>query len=253
MKGTRTVAALALAALLVTAGCAGVVDSEPSDGANTGGGAAASAAERTVTVSASGQVSAQPDQAVLGLEVITTGEDVQTARQRLAANVSSMREALLAAGLNESQITTERYGIREDTIERRETGRTVYRAAHGFSVTLSDLDTVGEVIDTAVANGANNVDGVRFTLSEGRRGELREDALANAMESARSQADVVAERANLTLVGVSSASTVDTGYTPYYAESAALTAGDAGGASTSVSGGPVTVNAEVQVAYNATA
>jgi len=252
MKGTKAVAALALAALLVTAGCAGVTDNtEPNDGTGASS-AGVSGGERTITVGTSGQVSAQPDQAVLRLEVIAMGGDVQTARQRLSTNVSSMREALLGMGLNESQITTERYGIRQDTLERRETGETVYRAMHGFSVTLSDLDTVGTAIDTAVANGANNVDGVRFTLSDDRRSELREDALANAMDNARSQAGVVADGANLTITGVSSANTVETGYTPYYAETAAFMSGG-DGASTSVSGGPVTVNAQVEVTYNATA
>jgi uncharacterized protein YggE len=246
----RTLIPLALAALLVTAGCAGVMENGGAAGA-----APADAGERTVTVGANGQVQTQPNQAVVRLEVVATGDDVETARGRLAENTSSMRAALVEAGLEESRITTERYDIRQERVDPRaeRTGEveTTYRASHAFSVLLSDLDRVGSVIDTAVANGANNVDGVRFTLSEERRGELRREALANAMDNARAEADVIAEGANLTITGVGSASTVHSGYTPYYAETVAFASGDAGG--TSVSGGPVTVSTQVTVTYNATA
>lgn len=105
------------------------------------------------------------------------------------------------------------------------------------------------MIDTAVANGANDVDNVEFTLSADRRNELEEQALEGAMDRAETKATTIAERADLTIEGVETVTTVDRGYRPYAAEATATAAGD--GASTDIDSGPVTVTAQVKVTYEA--
>jgi uncharacterized protein YggE len=64
---------------------------------------------------------------------------------------------------------------------------------------------VGEVIDTAVTNGADRVRDVRFTLSGETRDRLRTSALEDAMTAAREQAETIAAAADLTTDGVRSA------------------------------------------------
>lgn len=241
------IAVLAAALLVVTAGCAGNLtasaspDQSPDDGPDG----------RTIEVGASGQASADPDQAIIGVAVVTTGDDATTARERLAENVSSMRQALAEMGIDDDQITTTRYDISQDHRRKHEEGGpTTYRALHAFEIVLSDLDRTGDVIDTAVENGATNVDGVRFGLSEDRQRELRNQALEDAMANARTQADTLAASADLSVTGVHSASTVENGYRPYMVETAAA---GANGDSTSIDTGPVTVQVTVQVTYNASA
>jgi uncharacterized protein YggE len=238
----RSLAAVAvvLGAVVATAGVAGAVAF--SSDAN---GAAESGDGRTVEVGASGAVEADPDQAVLRVAVVARSPDVAAARQQLADNVSAMRSALADAGVADDQIRTAHYDIGED--HRPENREREYRAIHAFEITLSDVDRVGPVIDTAVANGADRVDGVEFTLSEDRRRQLRRQALDDAMDNARAQADTIAGKAGLSITGVHAASTVDVDARPYRTEAAM--AGDAGG--TAIESGPVTVTAQVQVVYNA--
>ena len=217
-----TLATVGLALLLATAGCLGGV--APTDDAAAQD---ATGDDSTVSVAATGQATAEPDQAVVQVAVVATGDDAETVRAALAENASRMREALAAAGVE---------------------GR------HVFEVTLSDVDAVGPIVDAAVSNGADRVERVELTLSEERRRAVRADALRDAMANARGNADVVAESANLTVTGVHSASTGDLNFSPIRAQTleTAADAGVNGGAPTSIESGPVTVTAQVDVTYNAT-
>ena len=254
-------AALALAALVVTAGCAGVVDgandapaSLTTDGVD--GGAPASAVENSVSVAAVGSVTADPDRAVIHVAASATADTADAARRRVAENVSTLRRALADAGVPDDAVTTDHYNIRQ-TRESREAqkspetpDRTEYRATHTLSVEVDDVSRVGEIIRVAVENGASDVQHVEFTLSEDKRAELRDRALSEAMSNARDDAAVLASNANLTIDGVHAVSTGGTNVRPYHTELAAATA-NAGGAATNVESGPVTVTANVQVTYDA--
>lgn len=247
MSRRRTVAAVVVLAVVATlGGCMGTLTTGNAAGqVDTDGNATA-----TVQVSATGQVEAEPDQANLRVAVVATGEDATTARDRLAENVSELREALRAAGIEDDQVRTAYFDIDQDYRETRE-GREPagYRAIQAFEITLSDVARTGEIIDVAVNNGANRVDGVEFTLADDTRRQLRADALREAVANARADADVLANASNLTITGVRAVSTGEGGFTPHRTE-VAMEAGDA---ATTVEPGPVTVTASVTVTYNATA
>jgi hypothetical protein len=252
MRQVRPVAAVALAALLLTAGCFGTANGVADAGAaqitNQANAQPNGNAGTSLQVSATGSVAADPDQAIVRVAVVETGDDAAIARQRLAENVSRMRSALTELGLEDGQISTARYDLDQDyrSEERRDPR---YRAVHAFQITLTDLDRVGTVIDTAVENGASQVDNVQYTLSEERRRNLRTDALSEAMSDARGQADAIASSADLTVTGVHRVSTSDVGYRPY-TEQVAM-AGGAANADTKIDRGSVTVTARVVVVYNA--
>lgn len=252
---------IALALLLVTAGCSAALSStnnSPQSAASPSGvgenvqAPPGSGSSPTIEVAASGQVRTQPDQAVLRVAVEASGPNASTVRRKLAENASAMRAALVEMGVDGDQITTTDFDIRN---QRRFGGREDERPAawgrHAFTITLTDLNRTGTVIVAAVENGATSVDDVRFTLSQERRNELRERALAEAMDNARDRAGVVADGANLSIAGISSVTTADVGVHRPRFESAAL-AGSAD-AGTDIEGGAVTVTARVRVTYNATA
>ncbi len=67
-------------------------------------------------------------------------------------------------------------------------------------VTLSDLAKIGSVIDTATASGANQVQGIQFTLSDEQA--IRSQALREAALKARSDADVLAAALGLKVIRV---------------------------------------------------
>lgn len=251
MRRNRFIAPLAVVVLLATAGClggtAGFTDGSPAAGEIEEG--SPDGGSSTVSVGATGEATAEPDRAVLTVGVEAKAADPETARQRVADNVSTMRAALADAGVGDDQVTTRHYTIREDRESKRNGAtETNYRAVHSFEIEIEDVDRVGTVIETAVNSGATNVGRIQFTLSEDTRSDLREEALATAMTTARADAEILADNANLTLAGVESAATDTGNVRPYQAE-ANMATSDGG---TDVESGPVSVTARVQVTYNAT-
>jgi uncharacterized protein YggE len=91
-----------------------------------------------------------------------------------------------------------------------------------------------------------------FTLSEATRTELREEAIANAMGDARTQADAIARNGELHVTSVASVDATQRNFTPVRYEMAAGD-GAANEPTTSVDLGDVSVEYAVEVTYNATA
>lgn len=233
------------AAVLVTASVAGALTL----GAGNAAAAGPSDSGQSITVSASGTVEAEPNQAILRVAVTASGDDASAVRDQLATDAEALVEALRDDGLSEDAIRTQYFDISPEH-KRDGTTAETYRGIHAYEITLDDVDAAGEVIDLAVENGADRVMGVSFTLSEEKRDELHNEALKQAMGQAESRAGALASAGDLAVTGVHTIVSADTNYRVYRTEYA-MTAGDAGG-STSIESGPVSVTANVRVTYNAT-
>ena len=245
----RTIIALCLVGAVLLAGC------------STGTPSASEAATpvddgSTIRVSGSGSAEAEPNQAVVRVSVVATADDAATARQRLAENSSRMREALTDAGIAAGRIRTTRYDIYQDLRRPREEGeepRVQYRAMHGFEVTVDDTGEVGTVIDTAVRNGATEIEDIEFTLTSERRRTLERNARQAAMADARQKAEGLAGEANLTVTGVEVIRTSRTGAPRPYegGMTATETPAPTAAPDTDLESGPVTVVMSVEVVYEA--
>lgn len=247
----RTVAVAVLALLTVTAGCSAVGSTTGSENPTN----PAAGTGQTVAVSASGQLETAPDKALIRVAVTARADSVETVRQQLARNASRMRTALQDAGLAADQIVSARYDIGRNFRGEDRPSAPTFRGEHSFILTLNEPDRAGEVVVTAVENGATTVDEVRFTITQQTRRELREQALAQAVMNARGKASVIANGTGLTLADVRTVQTADVSIQPERRQEVALTAAadaGAGGISTSFEGGKVTVTARVTVVYNAT-
>jgi hypothetical protein len=234
----RYLAPIALALLVLLAGCAGqTTPLATPDGTDTD--------RRTITVSASGEASMAPDIATVHVTVEATADDAETARSTLADDASSVRQALLDAGVAEDDIQTTRYAIYPEYDRERE-DVTGYRATHAYEITVRNPENAGSVIDTAVGAGADRVTGVQFGLSEATRQDVRTQAIEAAMANAKQDATAVATAGDVTLGPVHTAS-VSTQSAVFRGVEYA-SAGDAGGA-TKIDSGPVEVRVQVTVTY----
>ncbi|MFC7174242.1 SIMPL domain-containing protein [Haloplanus litoreus] len=118
---------------------------------------------------------------------------------------------------------------------------------------MTDPDRVGSVVDTAVGNGASEVDDVTFTLSTERRRALERQARSAAMADARSKARALATDANLTVTGVDVIQTTAGGAPRSADEGASMTETPVatGAPPSDIESGPVTVRTSVRVVYEA--
>jgi len=243
MDRTKALPALLVAAMLVFAGCAGTTGSTPTNSAAAAGANASDV--NTVTADGTATVSASPDRAEVTVAVESTADNASAARSQVAADVERLREALTDAGYEVRTVDfrlSPEYDHRSD--ERELVG---YRAYHALSFETSP-DDAGSAVDLAVDNGASAVREVRFTLSDERRAELREEALAAAVNDARGTAETAAGAADRSVGTELSMRVGSAGVSPYDSRVVYETAADAG-AATSFDPGPVTVSASVTVTY----
>ena len=236
----RTLTAIALAGLLLLAGCsAAPIDTATATaGTQTGDDA-------TIVTSGSGSATADPDTAVLRLAVVATGERAEAVRADAADRSTALFDALRAAGVPDDAITTVGYSLTAQydysSSERETIG---YRAVHSIRVETTP-DRAGAVLDTAVVTAGTEVYGVQFTLSDAAQEQLRAEALEAAMLAARADADAVADTAELAVGGVEQVTVgSNAGYDVRFTEAD-------GGSATTFQPGSVSVTVSVSVTYRA--
>lgn len=232
---------------VATAALAGCIGSAQTD----------SGESRTITVSKHGEVTAEPDTAIVHVSIEATADSASAVRDELSARSAELNDGLIAAGTPEDNITTGRFSIRErrerarirdreaDDGEPQETTR--YEGTHSFSIDVDDVEAVGSVIDTAVESGADTVSHIEFTLSEEQRADLREEALNLAIESARNESEFVAGEVDQSVVDVKSVDTSGGGVSSVRREYATAEAADSG--STELQPDDVTVRATAKITY----
>jgi uncharacterized protein len=152
-----------------------------------------------ISVTGSGVVWAEPDQAVVELGWSGVETEAGAAVAEASDAVASIRAAIEALGVDPLDVRTTGYFVwREERWDDRGEPRLIgYRVSHTLQVVVRDVDVVGTLISTATAAGANQVGGVTFTVAE--RGILESEARAAAFEAARQRAVELAALAGLRL------------------------------------------------------
>jgi len=127
---------------------------------------------------------------------------------------------------------------------------TIYQVSNTISIETEKIDRVGDLIDLAVAAGANSVSSLQFTLSQQKTAELRKEALAIAVKKAQADAETVMAAMGKTLGDVHEV-TVDESYQPpvYYNQDSRSVQMAAGAPSTPIEPGSVEVTARVTTGY----
>ena len=190
-------------------------------------------AVRTLRVEGTGEVKAEPDEAWLDVAVETQGSTAKAAGEENARRMERVIAALTGAGILRKEIDTRNYSVYPEysqpnpNLEPKLRG---YRANNTLTVHVKELPRLGELIDRALAAGANRVDGVRFALSN--KDAVHAEALRQAVERARKTAEVLAAALGVRLGAVMDVSTVSEPLPVYPARMAMMEAGDKSAAPT---------------------
>ena len=161
----------------------------------------------TLSVPGSATAKVKPDKVILTLGVQTTNK---TANAALSANSGAMNRvlnALLSAGVKQNETSTSAFSISPNYNYSQ--GRNIitgFTATNSIQIESSHINDTAKWIDTAIAAGANNVNNVVFTLSDIKLEETKNLLIKEAINNARSKADIAASTLGLKVVGVKSAS-----------------------------------------------
>ena len=153
-----------------------------------------------ITVTGEGRSDAAPDMATISLGVTTEGK---TGAEAMAANSAELAKVLAnlrGAGVEDRDVQTSGLSLNPnwDYSSSGGAGRIVgYVAANQLTVRVRALDDLGRMLDAAVSDGANTLNGVSFGLSE--PGPALDEARVRAVEDARARAALLAGAAGVKL------------------------------------------------------
>jgi uncharacterized protein YggE len=205
--------------------------------------------EGTLSVQGSVQMTVAPDRVSTTFGMTALGATPLEAQNEVNAVINAIIEALEENGVSLDDVETSTLTLYEEKwYNEREPVSLGWRATQALTVTSADVETVGSLIDIAVANGANTVQGVTFLLSDEARATYMEEALGKAGEAARDKADAIAEGLGVAVGKVKSVSDATYYYVPYDAKSM-TDAESRPGDQTIVLPGDLTITASINVVY----
>jgi len=146
-----------------------------------------------ITVSGQGSVMVKPDIAYIDLGVNTEHADAKTAQANNSAQQTLVINAIKSLGIAEADIKTSGYSMYPKyEYSTNGTSRIVGYTVHNtVTVTVRNIDKVGETIDAAIGAGANIASGIRFSLSDSNA--YYAQALKQAIANAKSKSGAIAQ------------------------------------------------------------
>jgi len=205
-----------------------------------------------ITVNGSSEVMVAPDQATVRLGIVRQAPAAQAAQEQANALAQEILAAVGRTGVPASQIQTARLVLSPVYAPRNPDSRdapriVAYTASNSLSVRVTNLTLVGPVIDAGLKAGANQLEGVQFSLMNDLAS--RQQALRLAVEEARSKAQVMADALRVNLVEVMEASESGVSVVPFAEAGLAGVQARALAVETPVSPGQIQVRANVTLRY----
>ena len=154
----------------------------------------------TISVTGVGEVIVVPDTASIQIGVQVFAEELAAAQEMSSEQITSIINTLVEAGVEERDIQTSNYSV---SIRQQYDNQGIATAVLGYdiyntlSVTVRDVDSLGEILDKAVSSGANQIYGIYFFTED--LTEATAQAREKAVEDANARAGQLAATAGLEL------------------------------------------------------
>lgn len=140
-----------------------------------------------ITIEGEGKVSGAPDLARVDIGLVSEGADVQKVQAQNSTKINAMVRALRELGIQEVDIQTLNYGV-SPKYRYNEGRQTIdgYIVSQNLAVKVRDLSRIGTVLARLGELGANQVNGVTFTVDEPTA--LQAQARQQAIDDAKNKA-----------------------------------------------------------------
>jgi uncharacterized protein YggE len=151
---------------------------------------------RVIVSTGTGSVTLKPDRGALTVAVVTRATSAAEAGRLNATTMVRVIAALKRQKLADSTVVTTGYAVyldRGDGQPRPTGAAPTYAARNELRVSVTDLDAVGRLADTALAAGATEIANVTFASSQ--ESAARQRAIGFAVRAARADAEAAATAA----------------------------------------------------------
>ena len=207
---------------------------------------------RTISVDGTSVIKAMPDRATVNISIESTAKDAKEASAQNAIVMNKIQKDIMALAITKDNIKTTNYNL-YPLYNRKDNGRqeiTGYSVSNQITVTVDNIDIVGNVIDTAINAGANSVNSVEFSLKDPQ--SYKDKVLVQAINDAKRKADIIAKTLGKNVVNVVSVNSNNsyiearTFNSMMYAKAADSVAV---GASSPIQAGDISVKANVSIVF----
>jgi uncharacterized protein len=233
----------------------------------------------TLSVSAIGTVDLEPDLALVRIGVRSQSRDVSEAFEDNNGKAIAIIEKMVELGVEKDDIQTSNFSIYsqriqppreeeswkpeedivteeaipeesevlEEALEEDDETVLTYFVENTVSVTVRNLDSLGEILSAVVEEGANTIYGVTFDIED--REAAVEEARQMAIADAQAQATAIAETAGVNLGAIQSID-IDKSAPDYTKiEVLEMEVAQAAGGSVPIASGTLTVRVTVDIIY----
>ncbi len=196
-----------------------------------------------VTASGEGVVSVKPDQARVTVSVQTRAATAQQAADQNAQQTTAVLDQLRQLLGQAADLRTAGYNVYPEYSNARVV--TSYMATNSVTVTLNDINLVSRVLDGSTQSGATSIGGVQFLLKD--YGPSRLQALRQAAQQARANAEAIASGLSMSIGAITAASDTYAVRTISPVDTRTAAPGAGSGVATPIEAGMIEVRATVSV------
>ena len=198
-----------------------------------------------ITVMGESTIDTAPDLAMISLGVTTNGKSATEAMAANNAALAVVLERLRATGIEERDLQTSNLSLSPNWVGY-DSGSTPtingYTANNMLTVRVRALDTLGSVLDAAITDGANTLNGLTFELANTR--PLMDQARTAAVADAMARATLL-----VTAAGGKLGRVVAISETGGYTNPAPMFRSDAEASAVPVAAGQIGITASVTVTF----
>jgi uncharacterized protein YggE len=165
--------------------------------------AAIAVAQPQAVAHGEGVASAKPDQVRINIGVTTQAPTANEAGQQNAKQSAAVIAELKQQLGNSAEFQTMNYSLYPMYRTQRDGGKPTisgYQANNTVEVKLNDVTLAGKAIDFATRTGANQIQGINFSIRDEQK--LRGEALAKAAVQARANAEALAKALGMRVAGI---------------------------------------------------
>jgi uncharacterized protein YggE len=151
-------------------------------------------------VNGESEVVSIPDQAKLTLGITVTKPNASLAQEKANQVINSIIKELKKMDIDQKDIVTQSYQLYPQYDFNNGKRQIVnYNLNASLRVTLKDFDKLNQVIDKSILLGANQVNGIEFSLSKEKKDKLIKQARKEAIKDAKRNAAELADLSGIKL------------------------------------------------------
>ncbi|MCX6769285.1 MAG: SIMPL domain-containing protein [Candidatus Micrarchaeota archaeon] len=210
--------------------------------------------QHTISVSADSSQEVAPDKVEITFSVVSRGPDSSLLQTENDAKLRQIKEKMIALGVPEANIKTVGYSLDRWSEYNKTQEQYVdlgYQLQNTLRVVSYDTSKAGNIVKDAVQNGANDVSGIQFSLSDAAQKELYGTLLKKAVSEAKAKATSMASSAGVSIVSLGQMSEGYSYVAPManYAYKGVADSAAGSAPEVSISAGLVKVTASVSASY----